>query len=170
MNKELKHVIFKKGMNHPERCKKIETMIKTLSCTQMEELFKILQKNNCDYTINNNGIFLNLSWLNSSILNQIELFINFCKESKKELDKYEQICKELTDDIDQLRQEEKEDLDVSKEDLDEEPGELSRRVASKISSSMKFYLLKKKFQKSNTSTPNQKDRDLHKEEYLLLKK
>lgn len=170
MNKELKHVNFKKGMNHPERCKKIETMIKTLSSTQMEELFKILQKNNCEYTINNNGIFLNLSWLNSSILNQIELFINFCKESKKELDKYEQICKELTDDIDQIRHEEKEELEISKEELEEEPGELSKRVPSKISSSMKFYLLKKKFLKSNSITPNQKDRQLYKEDYLLLKK
>ena len=158
-------------MNHPERCKKIEMMIKTLSSTQMEELFKILQKNNCDYTINNNGIFLNLSWLNSSILNQIELFINFCKESKKELDKYEQICKELTDDIDQIRQEEAEKInEIGKEDLDEETNESLKRTTSKISSSMKFYLLKKKFLKNNIVIPNQKDRQLYKEDYLLFKK
>ena len=156
-------------MNQPERCKKIETMIKTLSSTQMEELFKILQKNNCDYTINNNGIFLNLSWLNANILNQIELFINFCKESKKELDKYEQICKELTDDIENIRQEEKE-LELSKEIPEEEVIELSKKTASKISSSMKFYLLKKKFLKTNPPIYNMKDRQLYKEDYLLLKK
>jgi len=86
-------------MNHPERCKKIESMIKTLSQTQHEELFKILQKNNCEYTVNNNGIFLNLSWINSTILDKIELFINFCNKSKRELDRYEQICKDLNDDL-----------------------------------------------------------------------
>jgi hypothetical protein len=133
------------AMNHPERCKKIESMIKTLSQTQYEELFKILQKNNCEYTVNNNGIFLNLSWINSALLDKIELFINFCNKSKRELDRYEQICKDLNDD---LRHEEKEvaavpvveeeEVVVSEQDVRNKP---------KVSSSMRFYLLKKKFAK-----------------------
>lgn len=120
-------------------------MIKTLSQTQHEELFKILQKNNCEYTVNNNGIFLNLSWINSTILDKIELFINFCNKSKRELDRYEQICKDLNDD---LRHEEKE-VAVARVVEEEEVvvSEQDMRNKPKVSSSMRFYLLKKKFAK-----------------------
>ena len=153
-------------MNNPERCKKIEAMIKSLSITQMEELFKILQKNKCEYTINNNGLFLNLSWISSSLLDKIELFINFCKESKKEIDKYELICKTLNDNFDTLRQEEKEVID---EPIIESPVTQDvKKIVPKISSSMKFYLLKKKFLKNSIpSIYSLKERDLLKEEYLL---
>jgi len=82
-----------------EKSKRIESLIKNLSPTQMEELFKIFQRNKCSYTINNNGIFLNLSWLSDEMLTHIEQFITFCLESKKELDKYELIYKDLTSDI-----------------------------------------------------------------------
>jgi len=153
-------------MNNPERCKKIETMIKTLSMTQMEELFKILQKSKCEYTINNNGLFLNLSWIDSSILDKIELFINFCKESKKEIDRYELICKTLNDNFDTIRQEEKEI--IAEEILEQVVPADVKKTIPKISSSMKFYLLKKKFSKSNINSMHYlKDRDLFKEEYLL---
>lgn len=135
----------------------------------MEELFKILQKNKCEYTINNNGIFLNLSWIPGIILDKIELFINFCKESKKEIDRYELICKTLNDNFDLVRQEEKQIIDEIGEDIVNIPD--IKRSVPKISSSMKFYLLKKKFSKSNiTHVYHLKDRDLFKESYLLLKK
>ena len=149
-------------MNNPERCKKIESMIKTLSTTQHEELFKILQKNNCEYTINNNGIFLNLSWVSGSILDKIELFINFCNESKKELDRYEQICKNLNDD---LRHEEK-----PVEENEEEVAVVLDTEAKrpKVSSSMRFYLLKKKFSKSATALNY--ENVLEKEKPVLIKK
>lgn len=153
-------------MNNPERCKRIETMIKSLSITQMEELFKILQKNKCEYTINNNGLFLNLSWIDSSILDHIELFINFCKESKKEIDKYELICKTLNDNFDNYRETEKELIEEV--ELDTNTVSDVKKTLPKISSSMKFYLLKKKFLKNNTSSNyHLKNRDLFKDEYLL---
>lgn len=129
-------------MNNPERCKRIENMIKTLSTAQYEELFKILQTNQCEYTVNNNGIFLNLSWINTRILDKIELFINFCTESKKELDRYEQICKNLNDN---LRHEEKPLEEVEEEVVVCLDNEVRK---PKVSSSMRFYLLKKKFAKS----------------------
>lgn len=157
-------------MNHPERCKKIETMIKTLSSTQLEELFKILQKNKCDYTLNNNGIFLNLSWIDSSLLDQIELFINFCNESKKELDKYEQICRNLNDDLDTKKDVVVEDVnEIPEEILEQTTIEVAKKIAPKMSSSMKFYLLKKKFSKSfhTNYVTHLRDRQLYREEPLL---
>lgn len=139
------------SINHPDRCKKIEGMMKTLSTTQLEELFKILQKNKCEYTHNNNGIFLNLSWLDTSILDQIELFINFCTESKKELDRYEQICRDLNDDLDTKR-EVIEEEEVEKVLENTTSIEAAKKLVPRISSSMKFYLLKKKFSKTNSSS------------------
>lgn len=151
--------------------------MKTLSLTQIEELFKILQKNKCEYTINNNGIFLNLSWLESATLDQIELFINFCCESKKELDKYEQICRDLNDDMD-VRREGGGVCAVSQEEIEEkvveeaETIEVAKKMVPKVSSSMRFYLLKKKFSKSNQSLLLQhlKERELSKEPPLIASK
>lgn len=150
--------------------------MKTLSSTQMEELFKILQKNKCEYTINNNGVFLNLSWVEGSILDKMELFINFCNESKKELDKYEQICRDLGDDLIEMKNHEPLAEAIDEEALDEEdPTEETeteegvKKIVPKISSSMRFYLLKKKFSKSVPSNMQHlKDRLLYKEEYPLL--
>lgn len=157
-------------MNHPDRCKRIEGMIKTLSPTQLEELFKILQKNKCEYTLNNNGIFLNLSWLESSLMDQIELFINFCTESKKELDKYEQICRDLNDDLEKKEEVVEENPeDIPEELLENTTIEVAKKIAPKMSSSMKFYLLKKKFSKSYhvNSIASLKDRQLYKDAPLL---
>ena len=135
-------------MNHPDRCKNIENMIKNLSETQLEELFKILQKNNCQYTINNNGIFLNLSWIEPIILDKIELFIKFCNESKKELDKYEQLCKDINENLECYREEVVTERHVPDDLLETVTIEVAKRIAPKMSSSMKFYLLKKKFSKT----------------------
>ena len=55
-------------MYNQEKYREIERKIKQLSSTQIEELFKILTKNNCKYTLNNNGVFLNLSWLEEDLL------------------------------------------------------------------------------------------------------
>jgi hypothetical protein len=152
-------------MNHPERCKTIESMIKNLSGTQLEELFKILQKNNCEYTVNNNGIFLNLSWIEPILLDKIELFIKFCNESKKELDKYEQLCKDINDNLECYREEILE-RELPDEILEKTTIEVAKRIAPKMSSSMKFYLLKKKFSKT-IQLSNLKYNELEKEKPIL---
>lgn len=153
-------------MNHPERCKNIENMIKNLSETQLEELFKILQKNNCQYTINNNGIFLNLSWVEPIILDKIELFIKFCNESKKELDKYEQLCKDINENLECYREEQI--RDIPDEILEKTTIEVAKRIAPKMSSTMKFYLLKKKFSKT-IQLSNLKYNELEKETPIFIK-
>ena len=58
-----------------ELCKKIQWHISSLSQTELYEIFKILYDNNSNYTKNNNGIFVNLNWLNIDILNQINNYI-----------------------------------------------------------------------------------------------
>lgn len=130
-----------------DRCRRIESMIKHLSLIQMEELFKIFQKNECPYTVNNNGVFLNLSWLSLDILNEVEQFIKFCLESKRQLDQYEAIYQHLNKTFHEPMED---DTDTNKVIL-EEPIETVpdiKKNLPRISSSMKFYLFKKKFSKN----------------------
>jgi len=155
-----------------ERCRKIEFLIKNLSSTQIEELFKIFQRNKCQYTVNNNGVFLNLSWLEEPILCDIEHFVAFCLESKQALDKYEAIyqhlnqsfhdtitplddevildaCKDKDKDKDNGIDKDSDVLEITEEQCDTIMVNTDiKRIISRISSSMKFYLFKKKFSKN----------------------
>ena len=80
---------------HAERCRKIAAAVETLSQTESEELFRILHKHRFDYTRNNHGVFINLSWVPDVVLSQMEEYIQFCHQSKHELRKYESICDAL---------------------------------------------------------------------------
>jgi len=122
--------------------KSIKTGLANLNPNEIEEIFKIIYKNNNNFSKNNNGIFINLCWLDIETLNKINNYINFCIKSHNEINKYEVICNMLNDSIN------------SKEKTDENAIEnlnvdINKIIISKqkISSSMKFYLLKKKFQK-----------------------
>jgi hypothetical protein len=130
------------NLDRQEICKNIKTRISNLSQNEIEEIFKIIYKNNNNYSKNNNGVFINLSWLDMDTINKIDNYINFCIKSHNEINKYEVICNMLNDSIN------------SKEKNDENAIEninvdINKIIISKqkISSSMKFYLLKKKFQK-----------------------
>ena len=163
-------------MYNQEKYREIERKIKQFSSTQIEELFKILTKNNCKYTLNNNGVFLNLSWLEEDLLKKIEIFIDFCNESKKEVDKYEKICKKLNETLyDKSNNKDTELIDDEKILLDDNTTiEVVKKLVPKVSSSMKFYLLKKKFSRNSNINQNiiasQKDRQLFKDETLINKK
>ena len=76
-------------MNKIELCKKIQSNIYNLCPNEIDELFKILYKNNSTYTQNNNGIFVNLNWIDEEILIEINNYINFCLKSQTEINKYE---------------------------------------------------------------------------------
>jgi len=70
--------------------------INKLSETEHIEIFKMLTSNNVHYTQNNNGVFLNLSNVDESIVHQISEFVEFCIMNKIQLDEYEkkmQDCK-----------------------------------------------------------------------------
>ena len=134
-------------MENPDRqeiCKNIRTRIANLSQNEIEEIFKIIYKNNNNYSKNNNGIFINLSWLDMDTINKIDNYINFCIKSHNEINKYEVICNMLNDSINSKDKNEENaienlNLDINKIIINKQ----------KISSSMKFYLLKKKFQKQH---------------------
>ena len=118
----------------------IKNNISNLNNNELEEIFKIVYKNNNNYTKNNNGVFINLNWLNEDTLNQINNYINFCIKSHNEINKYEDICHMLNESINNKD-------DISNEIINNPIIKTIINNKQKVSSSMKFYLLKKKFQK-----------------------
>ena len=61
-------------------CKNIKNNVSLLSQNELNEIFKILHKNDSKYTKNNNGIFVNLNWLDNDILlGSIKFFKIFLK-------------------------------------------------------------------------------------------
>ena len=130
------------NLDRQEICKNIKTRIANLSQNEIEEIFKIIYKNNNNYSKNNNGVFINLSWLDMDTINKIDNYINFCIKSHNEINKYEDICNMLNDSINSKDKNDENaienlNVDINKIIINKQ----------KISSSMKFYLLKKKFQK-----------------------
>jgi hypothetical protein len=188
-----------------ERCKKIVNSIRDLSKTEIDELFKLLYKDHCEYTQNNNGIFFNLSWVSEETMVKIEQFIQFCNRSNTELVKYETLCdvlnhklyeniKKDTDNLrapkgltirlksrniiekEKIREKEvdktiemntekdpEKDPDPNQEQEDEDN---RKTVAAKISSSMRFYLLKKRFSKPLLLTSTYEN-DLMPEQFIM---
>ena len=147
-------------------CKKIQNDISLLSQNELNEIFKILYNNDSKYTQNNNGIFVNLNWLEYDIIVQINNYINFCIKSHKEIKKHE-IMKNMYNE--NLNKKKKEIDNIITNDDNEIVPENNNVKTQKISSSMKFYLFKKKFQKKNQITVNYTN-VLSRENFLLNKK
>lgn len=155
--------------NKIELCKKIQSSICNLSQNEIDELFKILHNNDSNYTKNNNGIFVNLNWLDDEILNQIDKYINFCLKSQKEINKYEVMRNILTDNMNKEKENTQCDDNEPKQVQQSSLNVLTCSSKQKTSSSMKFYLLKKKYLKQNVlnNIINCNDNKLTHEEYII---
>lgn len=143
-------------MEKKDLCKKIKDSINLLNQTELEEIFKMIYKNNNSYSKNINGININISNLDDNTLIKIDNYINFCIKTHNEITKYENICNSY--------------IDVINKEKDEVPIENIEPLIKnkqKISSYMKFYLLKKKFTKNLNIPMNKIDRYLTHEEYLI---
>lgn len=142
-------------MEKKDLCKKIKDNINLLNQTELEEIFKMIYKSNNNYSKNINGININISNLDETLLIEIDNYINFCIKSHNEIIKYENICNSY--------------IDVINKDKEEVLTEINEPLKNKqkISSYMKFYLLKKKFTKNLNSPMNKIDKYLTHEEYLI---
>lgn len=161
-------------MDRVDRCKRIAAAAETLSQTETEELFRILHKHRFDYTRNNHGVFINLSWVPDTVLKQMEEYIDFCHQSKHELMKYESLCDALNTKL--VANEEggtskgKRDAKVflarptERDDSAASVGDASSE--KKVSASMRFYLLKKKYSKVSAGQGNMES-DLSHDEYKI---
>jgi len=160
-----------------ERLTSLVESIQNLNPTEYEEMFKLLYQNKCEYTRNNNGIFLNLSWLEQELLEKLELFVEFCKASRREIQHYESICKNLSMNIHDKHTLDKtetpgtsiENTDASAVVVSDETirkNYIASLAVLKNTSAVKFYLLKKKYAK-NAVFDQSLQRDLEKERVLL---
>lgn len=138
-----------------ELCNIIKNNIANLNQNELDEVFKIIYKNNNGYTKNNNGIILNLSTMNEDLLEQIDNYINFCIKSHNEINKYEVLCNNFSDVIN------------NKDKIEENELDIANKNKQKISSYMKFYLLKKKYAKQSMTANTKIEKTLTHEEYLL---
>lgn len=154
-------------MDHGERGKRLVAAIQNLEHAEITELFKLLHANKCEYTRNNNGVFINLSWLSNDMLSKIETYVAFCNKSKNEVKRYESLCDVLNKGINEhLHEPVPQDTEVFQNITDVASKADRRQAPSKVSSSMRFYLLKKRFSKQSHPTTTVKS-DLKLEDYVL---
>ena len=133
-------------------CKYIQTNITNLSQDELYEIFKILYKNNSNYTKNNNGVFVNLNWLDNNILLEIYNYIIFCIKSHKEIKKHEIMKNLYNENLNKNKNKIKKEEVYIDNNIGNENIINNVKTINKISSSMKFYLFKKKFLKKQTIT------------------
>ena len=140
-----------------ERYKRLVSDIQVLSQVEIEEIFKIIHESKCDYTRNNNGIFVNLAWLHPNTIEQIEKYVRFCNASKMELTKYESLCDVLNHKMHQYHETAPSSsvhVNISNASRDADGEKTS---GSKVSSSMRYYLLKKRYAKQQVWPTSQYD-------------
>ena len=146
-------------MNKKDLCKNIQNNVSKLTNIEIIELFKIILKTGENYTKNNNGVFINLNWLNDETLDKINNYISFCIKSQNEITKYELMKSLLNETITSK------EIDINEKKI--EPDIIDNGLRQKFSSSMKFYLLKKKFLKQNIISVNVLENELKYEDYVI---
>ena len=139
-------------MGDMDRFKKLVTDIQGLSQVETEEIFKIVHESSCDYTKNNNGIFVNLAWLSEDTIQKLERYVKFCVASKQELTKYESLCDVLNhrmiEYIDDFPEVQASCLGPTPTVSSSQDENLHMNdSSSRVSSSLRYYLLKKRYSK-----------------------
>jgi hypothetical protein len=185
-----------------ERCHRILSAVSSLSPTEITELFKIVHATKCEYSHNNNGIFVNLRWVGDEVIGHIEQFMAFCNKNRIELEKYERLRTLLTQNFKDAQpretivnvrqpttpdakdasavaeQEVDADADADADENDARDDVIAQAVAAEIAvkppappgmTTMKFYLLKKKYAKPNNVGARFEQGDLVKEMPVMKK-
>lgn len=104
----------KPGQQYSNRMRKqVIERINSLTSTQHEEIFSIIQRRATEvaFTRNNNGVFFNMALLPDDVIADIDAFVSFCLHTKQELDEYDKRLNECKLGMDsQLQEGEQEDL------------------------------------------------------------
>ena len=66
-----------------QKKKKLLEITKNLSLLEYNEIFNILQEDNCQYSDNNHGVFINLQNISDKTIDTIFIFLDFIKKKKK---------------------------------------------------------------------------------------
>lgn len=68
--------------NNTNYLKDLRKRILKLHENEYIEILKIIINNNCKYSENNNGVFINMSRLPKNVITEIENILLFCEENK----------------------------------------------------------------------------------------
>ena len=82
--------------------KKLIEISKNLSKIEYYEIFNIIKQDNCQYSENKNGVFINLSNVSELTIDKIFNFINFIKHKREELIKHEEIINDAKKNISEM--------------------------------------------------------------------
>ena len=63
--------------------KELKSSIERLHETEQVELLKLFIRNNCNYSENKNGIFINMTKLDDKVIKETEEFLEFCYKNKQ---------------------------------------------------------------------------------------
>jgi hypothetical protein len=81
-------------VNYKEKKELVNKIIKLLPI-QQNEIFNIFNKNNINYTKNNNGVFINITNIDDVIVKEIENYMNYIKHNNERLEKIETKCENI---------------------------------------------------------------------------
>tara|TARA_B100001093_G_scaffold240037_3_gene229862 strand:+ start:989 stop:1297 length:309 start_codon:yes stop_codon:yes gene_type:complete len=73
----------------------IKKTIESLNKTRQVEILKIFLKNNVSISENNNGTFINLSFLSEDCLNEVKEYLNYIKDQEASLKTLENVKAEF---------------------------------------------------------------------------
>ena len=93
------HIEYNSNIDSIQKKKKLLESVKNLSNIEYNEIFNILQENNCQYSGNNNGVFINLQNVNDDIIDKIFTFLEFIKKKKEELNDKDHVLENIKKDI-----------------------------------------------------------------------
>tara|TARA_Y100001970_G_C14243765_1_gene866573 strand:- start:2610 stop:3092 length:483 start_codon:yes stop_codon:yes gene_type:complete len=69
-------------MNLDIKKKKLIQNIEKLSKLELKEIFILLKNKNIEYSINKNGIFINLKNFDEELITELQNYVIFCKKNK----------------------------------------------------------------------------------------
>tara|TARA_B100001758_G_C18324566_1_gene565141 strand:+ start:512 stop:1012 length:501 start_codon:yes stop_codon:yes gene_type:complete len=146
----------------------IKAEIDKCSIFEYQEIYNIIKKNNANFSKNINGIFVDLQRLEPSIIDSIYNYIIYCGKLTQNINEYEAIKNNiiknnLHNDNDNDNDNDNEDIKIDnieqiiEQGAYEEDTSVLPIIKNKVSSTMKFYILKKKLTIKNTIFNNQID-------------
>ena len=67
-----------------EKRKQFLEDVKQLDKEEYHEIFRIIKKNDVEYSENSNGIFFDINQIKDEIFQKLEAFMNYCKTQRSE--------------------------------------------------------------------------------------
>lgn len=87
-------------MTSIDELKQLKKIIEELSEDEKKEIFKIIKKGDCNYTKNNNGVFVNMNNFSTETIEEINKFIDYSRDNinleKKRIEEFKEYNIEIS--------------------------------------------------------------------------